>query len=211
MAEAHLTEDEYNWAVYTKEYSNQVRQMEGDKHPGSDFLVKNWKEQDGTIVYQDNLHPNWKAIYSEINRLKPKSVYECGCGGMYHLKNIKTLFPDVEVHGCDLLQTQINFGKDKFEVGDDILQNVTVGDFSAADTSSLGKYNFVYSHAVMMHLSRQKALLFLKNMLTISDRWVYFIEGDQHDYQELLNAIGETGNWTISRPKAYNSWLLTKL
>lgn len=201
MAEAHPTEDEYNWDTYTLEYRLQVDQMEAESHQGSDFLVKNWDVQGDEIVFHDNLHGNWTGIYNQIHILKPKSVFECGCGGMYHLKNIKTLFPDVAISACDLLETQIEFGAEKFEIEDDILAYVTVRDFAAEDaTEDLATYDFVYSHAVIMHISREKALVFLKNMFKIAKKHVFLIEGDQHDYMELLDAIDESENWTISSP-----------
>ena len=199
MAEAHPTKDEYNWENYTQEYSAQVEQMEAASHQGSDFLVKNWDEQVGEIVFYDNLHGNWTGIYSEINKLQPKSVFECGCGGMYHLKNIKTLFPDIEVSACDLLETQIKFGAEKFEISEEILENVTVRDFAAEDaTEGLDTYDFVYSHAVIMHISGEKAPVFLKNMLKISNKYVFLIEGKQHDYVEFLKEIGVVDNWEVS-------------
>lgn len=199
MAEAHPTEDEYKWEHYTQEYSDQVDQMEAAPHQGSDFLVKKWAVTKGGIVFYDNLHGNWTGIYNKIYKLQPKSVFECGCGGMYHLKNIKTLFPKIDVAACDLLASQIKFGAKKFSVSEDLLEHVTVRDFSAEDaTEGLDTYDFVYSHAVIMHISGDKAPQFLKNMLAISNKHVFLIEGDQHDYPALLEEIGESDNWTVS-------------
>jgi hypothetical protein len=213
MAKAHLTKDEYNWKVYTKEYSAQVDEMQktaGDN--GSDFLIKSWEKTDNGVVFHDKLHGNWKGIYTAIYEKNPKTVFECGCGGMYHLKNIKTLFPDIEVFGCDLLKSQIDFGAKKFEIENDILKNVKILDFAAPEaTNELSQYDFVYSQAVMMHLSREKCLRFFKNMLDISKEHVFFVEGQQHDYQELLEAIGEDKNWDVTRPKTHNSWQLKRV
>jgi len=212
MAEAHPTDDEYNWETYTQEYSAQVDQMEAAPHQGSDFLVRRWgRSPDGELELLDNLHSNWAGIYKMIDQLKPSSTFECGCGGMYHLKNIKTLFPDIDVSACDLLQTQIDFGAKKFNVGQDILANVTVRDFSKEDAAEdLGTYDFVYSHAVIMHISSEKALSFLKNMLTISNKYVFLVEGEQHDYERLLRDIGESDNWEVIHPMYPRFCLLTK-
>jgi SAM-dependent methyltransferase len=210
---AHPTQDEYNWEVYTQEYSAQVDEMERTAgHNGSDFLVRRWgRKPDGSLELLDNLHGNWKGIYSAIDEAKPESVFECGCGGMYHLKNIKTLFPDIEVSGCDLLQTQIDFGAKKFAVEQEVLKNVSVRDFTKPDaTNNLGRYDFVYSHAVMMHLSGERGIDFLRNMMKISKKHVFFIEGPQHDYMELVVKLGEVNNWDVTKPRAHNSWLLTR-
>jgi SAM-dependent methyltransferase len=213
MAKAHPTKDEYNWEVYTKEYSAQVDEMErlAGKN-GRAFLVKSWDiKEDGNIKFHDDLHDNWMCIYSAIHRLKPKSVFECGCGGMYHLKNIKTLFPNIDVSGCDLLQTQIDFGTKKFAIGRDILDNVKVKDFSLPNAiDDLEVYEFVFTQAVMMHLSQQKVLGFMRNMLQISSKYVFFVEGDQHNYTELLAKIGEDKRWNVTKP-SYNSWFLERI
>lgn len=214
MAKAHPTNDEYNWEVYTQEYSAQVDEMERTAGKnGRDFLVKSWDfKPSGEIDFHDDLHGNWKGIYSAIHELKPKTVFECGCGGMYHLKNIKTLFPEVVVGGCDLLQTQIDFGAKKFNISQDILQNVSVKDFTQPDaTDGLGMYDFVFSHAVMMHLSQERGLKFLRNMIKISRKYIFFVEGQQHNYMELLVSLKEHKNWSVIRPPTHNSWLLEKL
>jgi len=207
---AHPVNDEYNWKVYTQEYSHQVDEMErtaGDQ--GSEFLVTSWNVTDEGIEYHNKLHLNWRVMYSAIYDCKPASVFECGCGGMYHLKNIKTLFPDIKVSGCDLLQTQIDFGAKKFDIGEDILKNVSVRDFSEPVDDSLGKHDFVYSHAVMMHVSKEKGIKFFANMLKLSNKYVAFIEGPQHDYIKMLDDLGETDNWDVKELRT-NSWLLTK-
>ena len=211
MAKAHLTQDEYNWDSYTQEYSNQVIEMEAAPHQGSDFLVKKWEVKNKQLVLHDNLHVNWKNIYFEIFELKPKSVFECGCGGVYHLKNIKTLFPDIDVFGCDLLQTQIDFGKKKFDIGDDLFSNIKVKDFSKEDAiDDLELYEFVYAHAVLMHISHEKALQFLKNMFIISSKYVYLVEGPQHDYVKLFKEVNKDSSWSVAPGKINNSWLFTR-
>jgi len=121
--------DEYNWAVYTQEYSAQAEEAAKSGNQGSDAIVKHsYATKDG-LVYKDNLHDNWKNVYSTIRRLRPKSVFECGCGGMHHLYNIKKLMPGMQVNGCDLLQTQVDWGKEYFNIPSYISNNVGVGFF----------------------------------------------------------------------------------
>ena len=128
---------------------------------GSDFLIKSFDVTEKGLNYHDNLHGNWKGIYDEVFKLMPATAFECGCGGMYHLMNIKKLLPDIIIGGCDLLQSQIDFGRRKFKVPNEILKNVSVRDFSASNgADGLGKHEFVYCHAVMMHLSQDRALPF---------------------------------------------------
>lgn len=209
-----LMKDEYNWPVYTREYSGQIAEMEktaGDN--GSEFLITDFELKENHIEFKNKLHGNWKEIYTAIHQTKPSSVFECGCGGLYHLKNIKKLFPNVDVHGCDLLDTQINFGKNKFNVEPEIMNNVRVLNFATPEaTKDLSKYDFVYSHAVMLHLSWDNTKIFMKNMTKIANKNIFFIEGYKHEYEEVLKEIDEYNNWEISHPNYFveNSWLLTK-
>jgi 2-polyprenyl-3-methyl-5-hydroxy-6-metoxy-1,4-benzoquinol methylase len=202
----HPTKDEYNWQVYTEEYSAQVDEMERTAGPnGSDFLIKNFTVNDDGIEFHDNLHGNWKQLYSTLYSCQPNSVFECGCGGMYHLKNVRKILPEVEIGGCDLLQTQIDFGRKKFDVPDDIMKNVSVRDFTQPDaTEGLSQYDFVYSHAVILHLSHDNAVKFLKNMTKIAKKNIFFIEGPQHNYFELLKLTGEDENFDIEKLEGGN-------
>ena len=208
--------DEYDWPVYTQEYSEQVDEMEKTAGPnGSDFIVNDWHidVEKNTIDFKNNLHGNWKQLYTSVFECKPSSVFECGCGGMYHLKNIGILFPNTEIHGVDLLQTQIDFGKKKFNIPQSIMKNIRVRNFATPDaTKDLDQYDFVYSHAVMLHLSHVNAIQFLKNMTKIAKKHVFFIEGPQHNYFQLLDEIGETNNFNIEQLVKYNknAFLLTR-
>lgn len=203
--------DEYNWDVYTQEYSAQAEEAARSGHQGSDALVKHSHATPDGIVYKDNLHGNWKGIYSAIHRLKPASVFECGCGGMHHLYNIKTLMPGVEVYGCDLLQSQLDWGKGFWNIPPHIVKNVKAMDFSkAAATEGMPQYDFVYSQAVVMHLSHEKALRFVKNMAMITKKHLYLVEGPQHDYVELMEMAGELENFEMDKP-TWNSLQFTRV
>ena len=203
--------DEYNWAVYTQEYSAQAEEAAKSGNQGSDAIVKHsYATKDG-LVYKDNLHDNWKNVYSTIRRLRPKSVFECGCGGMHHLYNIKKLMPGMQVNGCDLLQTQVDWGKEYFNIPSYISNNVSVLDFSQPNASSkLSKYDFVFSQAVIMHLSHEKALRFVKNMTQIANKYVYMCEGPQHDYLELMEMAGELDKFELERVD-YNAVLFKRV
>jgi len=201
--DAHPTQDEYHWPAYTKEYAEQVKHIENAPHLRRSFVVKQSKLTDNGFEFKDNFHPNWMQIYNSIYQCdpRPKTVFECGCGGLYHLYNIKTFFPDIEVAGCDLLQSQIDFGASKFNISPSILNNVKVVDFASDNAhKKLDKYDFVFSHAVMMHLSKNKAIKFLNNMINISNKYIFFIEGDQHNYVELLKQLNVFDKYEITNP-----------
>ena len=210
MSDKRPVKDEYNWADYTREYSAQAEEVAASPHQGNDALVKLSYAAPEGIVYKDNLHGNWKHVYSTIHRLKPASVFECGCGGMHHLYNIKQLMPGVQVHGCDLLQSQIDWGNKFWSIPPHIRNNVKAVNLAKANAhKEVDKYDFVYSQAVVMHLSHENALKFVKNMAEMSNKYVYLCEGPQHDYIELMEMIGELDNFEMERI-ASNSWLFTK-
>jgi len=202
--------DEYDWNTYTEEYRAQAKLVANSDHQGSEALVKNSYTTKNGIIYKDNLHGNWKNIYSSIHKLKPSSVFECGCGGMHHLHNIKTLMPNINVFGCDLLKSQLDWGKNFWRISDNIVKNVKVLDFSNKDvTKNLFKYDFVFSQAVIMHISHKKALQFVKNMTQIAKKNICIVEGDQHDYIELMELVGELDNFSVER-LAYNAILFNR-
>ena len=205
------TTHDFNWNNYTRVYSNQLKNMEERKN--RDFLVKESKVENGEIIYMENFHDNWKDIYNLVNKLQPKKVFECGCGAMYHLYNIKKLFPSIQVYGCDLLSSQIDLGVNKFGIGQNITKNVKVISFSDPNaTNGLGKYDLVFTHAVMMHIPYAKAKIFLKNMTKISSKYIFLIDSAKHDYSKMLADIGENKKWDITKYNglAKNPWLLTK-
>jgi 2-polyprenyl-3-methyl-5-hydroxy-6-metoxy-1,4-benzoquinol methylase len=208
-----MKEDEYIWDNYTKEYSQQVKEME--ETAGSDFLIKSFNVKNGEIQFTDRLHVNWKEIYQVAFQLSPSSIFECGCGGMYHLMNMRALLPHAKIGGCDLLETQVKFGGDKFNIPNDILNNIKIIDFSKNDAiEGFNKYDFVYCHAVVMHISYDKAVSFLKNMGAISNKYIMLVEGTaKHDYMDIFNDAGLMEGFELSVPNKYiknGSFLLTK-
>lgn len=164
--------DEYVWANYPAEYSQQLDEIR--EQDGIDFFIK--QDDEGRIVNMNRLHPNWMELYDTVQALSPKSVFECGFGGGYHLKNIRTLLPDCHIHGCDLLQEQYQKALMFSELPQDIAYNLVIADMTKEDSVS-GRYDFVYSMAVVMHLSTENAKAFLRNMGKISRKYIFMVEG----------------------------------
>ena len=52
------------------------------------------------------------------------------------------------------------------------------------------KYDFVYSQAVMMHLSDDRARRFLSNMGKLSNQYIFFIENfTAHSFYKLVREV----------------------
>ena len=171
------TKDDYDWSRYTRTYLWEIDHIRKDEQ--LDFLVQKSHVEGNELVFEDPLHENWKELYFQIHRLRPRSVLECGCGGCYHLYNIRKLMPDVEVNGCDLLASQIETAAaGKLQVPEDIRRRVIVTDFSepAAPVVIGRKFDLIYSHAVIMHLQHAKAVQFLKNMMELAGQYVLLVE-----------------------------------
>jgi len=156
-----------------------------------DFFVTEFEDKDGELVFKDDLHNNWMEIYSAAYRLKVKSIFECGFGGCYHLKNMHTILPDAKISGCDLLQTQMNFGVEFSKIPDSITENMKVMDFTQTSLKyDVGQHEFVYSQAVIMHLSTENGRQFLRNMGKLSSKYIMFTEG-YRNHENFFDMIKE--------------------
>jgi SAM-dependent methyltransferase len=184
--------DDYDWPNYTDIYARQTADMQAEK---TDFLVKNsYVENDkDVIVWKDNLHQNWKELYTQATQRKVVSVFECGCGPGYHLYNIRKLMPWMEVYGAELLQSQLDFGRNTMGIPEDLYETIEIVDFSVPCASCLFnfKYEFVFTQAVTMHLNHDKAIEFIRNMANISSKYIFLMENwNNHDYPTLLKESG---------------------
>lgn len=181
--------DEYNWSTYTKNYRDQIDQMINIKK--REFFVKNFEIVNDQIIVKDNIHPNSKELYSIIYKLKPKSVYECGVGGCYHLKNINMILPRLKITGSDLLETQLKFGKQFSQLPDSIDSSLRVIDMTKELPDDVGKFELVYTQAVIMHLSTKNAKLFLENMNRLSEKYIILIESS-NNHENFYDFVKET-------------------
>lgn len=182
--------DDYDWPSYTQIYSKQTSDMLAEK---TEFLVKDSYVENNKIVFKDALHQNWKELYKQAVELNVSSVFECGCGPGYHLYNIRTLKPSIQVFGGELLQTQLDFGRNEMKIPSDLYDSIDLVDFSVPCASCLFnyKYEFVYTQAVTMHLNHEKAVEFIRNMGNISSKYVFLMENwNNHDYPALLKESG---------------------
>lgn len=202
--------DEYIWKDYTPEYKAQLEEIKRDDC--QDFFITSFDVNfnDRELLFKDNLHPNWKQLYHAAFKLNPSSIFECGCGAGYHLKNLSTILPLSSVSGCDLLESQLNFAKGFSDLGDNIKTEVL--DL----TLPIGpdrQYEFVYSQAVVMHLSTENAIAFLTNMKALSKKYVFLVEGikNHENWNDLVKSVfGD--EWEFSLTDKYIDYgiLLTR-
>jgi len=184
--------DDFVWEQYTQEYYEEEMcdlingSRDTHKH---DMLASDFTEKEGELVFNDDLHENWKEIYHQVHKLRVKSVFECGCGPAQHLINIHKTSPSVVVNGCDYSQSQIDLGYKYYKLDDyDFSGRLAVKDLTdSSDLDQLGTHEFVYTQAVIMHLSYKRAIKFLLNIKSLSTRYIFLIENPTcHDYDKLL-------------------------
>ena len=186
--------DDYKWETYTDEYSAQIKEME---QSGFQFLIKDSFIENGEIIFKDPIHENWKEIYNQIITHNVNSVFECGCGSAYHLQNIKNLKPKLKIGGAELLQTQVDFGKNYLKIDNDVIESIIIADLSMPFLIK-DKYEFVYTQAVLMHLNHNKTLTFIKNMANLSSKYIFLIEAwTCHDFPKLFLESGILNNFSF--------------
>lgn len=181
--------DDYNWDTYTTDdYESQVFNTLTQKD-GLDLIVKNFsRDSHGDLVFEDNLHDNWKEVYHFVDKFNVKSVYECGCGSGQHLINLRIINPKLLIEGSDYSQSQIDLGKKYLNMSNyDIQDKLYTMDMTKDLPNNIGNFEFVFTQAVTMHLQHSKALEFLKNMGKLSNKYILLIENiNAHDYPKLI-------------------------
>jgi 2-polyprenyl-3-methyl-5-hydroxy-6-metoxy-1,4-benzoquinol methylase len=181
--------DDYNWDTYTTDdYESQVFNTLTQKD-GLDLIIKNFKRDSlGELVFEDNLHDNWKEVYHFVDKFNVNSVYECGCGSGQHLINLRIINPKLLIEGSDYSQSQIDLGKKYLNLSNyDIQDKLYTMDMTKDLPNNIGKFDFVFTQAVTMHLRHSKALEFLKNMGKLSNKYILLIENiNAHNYPNLI-------------------------
>jgi hypothetical protein len=185
--------DDYNWDTYTK--TSYTREVLAAVNSGYDIIVKDFElDENGEVVILNDkgLHANSKEIFRIIHKLKVKSIYECGCGCAQTLIGNQIINPELEVNGSDYAQSQIDLGYKHFNLDKyDFHKRLKVIDMTNIENiDSLGTHELVYSHAVTMHLSYDRAKMFLLNMKKLSSKYIFMVENTtKHDYDKFITEI----------------------
>ena len=180
--------DEFNWDTYTADsYKAQIIDSEWDN------IISDFSYGINDMVFKDNLCPNHAEIYHQVYSLDVSSVFECGFGAGQHLINLHLINDSLLLGGCDISNNQLKVGIELFNVDKyPFYNNLSVFDFSLPLPEDAVKYDFVYAHAVTMHLSYERCRQFLINMKLISNKYIFLIEGlGSHDYESLFDEIFE--------------------
>lgn len=184
----HKTKDDFEWEQYTNKYY--LNEIDAVMAKGEMFKFKNSYIENGKIIEKDGVHFNSVNICKDILILKPRprKVFECGCSCGYHLYNIKFLFPDIEIAGCDLLKSQVEIAGKKLNMPSDILNKILIMDFTENMPAEMGTYDYVFTNAVIMHLAYDKAIKFINNMVKLNPDYIRMNEnGSCHNWDALFS------------------------
>jgi hypothetical protein len=153
------------------------------------FIVDKAKLVEGKIEWNgDNIHSNMVYIYEKIAQFKPESVFEGGFGGGQNLFSIQKLFPDAKVGGVELLESQLEFGIQHFNMPREFFTErpCYFADFSIPHIAArvTESFDLVYTNAVIMHLNSAKAINFLANLIYMKPKYMVLVEGVARSFDE---------------------------
>lgn len=185
--------DMFNWKRYNLHYRGELKEI-------AKTITLTLKPNDYSFVNSKlvktnkdikPLHENWRLLYETILQLKPRSVFEMGCGNGMHLNNIQTLSPEIKLSGIDRDEKQIKFLR---EAHSQLNANLLM-----ADATELFPDNFLpsadlsFTQAVIMHIHEDdKHKIALANLFNTAKKYVILVERwKNHSYikdiKDLLN------------------------
>ena len=178
-------EDDYIWEDYHSEYRNEII------NHAKKYLLNLPKKNtfnNNKLFYKSTkkLHPNHQTLYEVIKALNPKSIIELGCGGGFHVSNLKKILPKSKIIGLDRSPDQVNFAKMNYP---NFANFFLVKNFSSFfNKFEVLKYqsDIIYSQAVLMHIQKNTDYeSVIKNTLLLSKKYIVLVESwPRHDFVE---------------------------
>ena len=188
--------DDFDWPNYTKIYS---QALDGKDSVGitlilhhSQFSIKEGKLNLNPGV--PPLHPNHKLIYEAAYRLQPNSVLEVGFGGGYHLVNLARLLPDADIHGCDLLESQLQLAVSRYP---DLTARAKLFVHDITKSPPPVKVDLVFTQTVVMHIQKdQRHLNALRNIFHASSKYVLLMENwSSHNFFADIKKVSQEASF----------------
>lgn len=188
--------DDFNWETYTRDkYGPQQVVLDRDYDLQVDDRASFDSNANRLNTGSLRLHPNFHTVYETIGKLAPASVYEIGCGGGDHVRNLSRLYPQMEIHGGDRSINQIEFLKER---NPEVAELVQQQDITMPFSSHWRTAELVYSQAVIMHIKTAVShLVALSNMFRMAERYVVLMENyGCHPFVDDIKQLHEGGHLT---------------
>lgn len=186
LKEAKLNDDYDFVDEYPNYHAWQTRDLE---NKGFKFELDNFSVENNQLIFKDKLGKNQELLYNTVFKLQPASVFEVGFGYANHLYSIEKLCPKAKIAGCELSTKQYLCAHYRYDLS---RFELSCGDFLNFNTSN--KYDFVYSNAVLMHMSTQKQKQAIEKMYDMSTNYVMILDGKLHipdleNYMKKFNYV----------------------
>ena len=194
--------DEILWNTY----SNVHQQELIDLSVNFDLIINSFHIENDELIINDRLHDNWREIYYQVWKLNVNSVFEVGCGSGQHLINLRRMNDKIILTGCDISFNQLLIGCRFFDLHKyDFASNLSVENFAALNPDSLLMMpcEFVFSQAVVMHLSTINAAIFLNNLKLKSSKYILLLDSkaNHSNYKELIDFSFPKTEYVRHEPK----------
>ena len=168
--------DDFEWQnQYPAAHAAQTKQIEEDllfELPIGSTI------ENGKVVIPKHIngdvHINHRTIFETIIEKSPESVFEVGFGYGNNLVGINRILPKIKLHGCDISYRQHYEAKQRY--GECNSFDLVVSDFLELDIPD-NSFDFVFSQAVIMHMSTERAMKSLEKMVRISKKWIMSTDG----------------------------------
>jgi SAM-dependent methyltransferase len=188
-------QDDFDWRDYPRIYSEELAEISqkrlqrlstGDYTYAGGTLAKARQELKA-------LHPNHRLLYETILQLRPASVVELGCGGGDHAHNIKLLYPECEVNGYDLSDSQLALLRKR---NDDLdPSRFRQMDLTLPAPQSCQTHDIAYTQAVIMHIQTGNGhRVALSNAFRLATKQVVLMEHWlKHDFMDDIQKLHQAG------------------
>jgi len=169
--------DMFNWSLYNIHYRGEM--FENLKNYSINLENNDYIYENNQLIKNDqfkkSIHENWRLIYETILDLKPKKVFELGCGNGMHLHNIQKLNPDIKLFAIDRDKKQIEYLNESYpDLNAEIMERDATIQFPQ-NLRSLVDLSF--TQAVIMHLyTGNSHLEALANLFNVSNKHVLLME-----------------------------------
>lgn len=186
-------DDDFDWQTYNEAYRAQLSagaKKYTSKLDSGDYLLVN-----NVLTRQKDILPlslNHRLLYETILLLKPSTVMEIGCGGGDHLYNLGILAPNIEAHGLDRAEAQLDFASER---SPGIAGKIRKCDITMPFSDKLPLVDIAYTLAVIMHIQTGNGhLVALANMFRLASKQVVLLENwTRHSFLDDIKYLFAQG------------------
>jgi SAM-dependent methyltransferase len=190
-----LDKDMFDWPLYYLHYKGELKEMK--KKYLLSLSAGDYEFSDGKLDRKNPaekpLHNSHRFLYETILMLKPRSIFELGCGTGINLHNLKILSPGARICGIDISDRQLEGLKKSYP---DLKEAVKPADATVPFTTlPFDRCDIAYTQAVLMHIHTEDLhLAALANLFKMADKYVILMESERkHRYLDDINKLFSKG------------------